>query len=72
MKTTFVLSLDEDTALFIEQMREQPGNEDPNTFINRILRQERNRLGLPARQSRQSVENHEIEKFIDQQIPSAG
>jgi hypothetical protein len=72
MKTTFVLSLDEDTAIFIEQMRERLGNEDPNTFINRVLRQERDRLGMPARQNRQSVENHEMEKFIDQQIPSAG
>jgi hypothetical protein len=72
MKTTFVLSLDEDTALFIEEMRERLGNEDPNTFINRLLRQERDRLGLPSRQPRQSAENHEMEKFIDQQIPSAG
>jgi hypothetical protein len=72
MKTTFVLSLDEDTALFIEQMRERLGNEDPSTFINRLLRQERDRLGLPARQNTQSVESHEMEKFIDQQIPSAG
>jgi hypothetical protein len=72
MKTTFVLSLDEDTALFIEQMRERSGNEDPNTFINRVLRQERSRVGLPSRQNTQSVETHEMEKFIDQQIPSAG
>ncbi|WP_373531164.1 hypothetical protein [Vampirovibrio sp.] len=72
MKTTFVLSLDEDTAVFIEQMREHLGNEDPNTYINRLLRQERDRSGMPARQSTQSVENHEMEKFIDQQIPSAG
>lgn len=72
MKTTFVLSLDEDTALFVAEMRERLGNEDPNTFINRLLRQERDRLGIPARQSRQSVENLEMEKFIDQQIPSAG
>lgn len=72
MKTTFVLSLEEDTALFIEEIREQAGNEDPNAFINRILRQERDRMGLPARQARQSAENHEMEKFIDQQIPSAG
>lgn len=72
MKTTFVLSLDEDTAQFMDQVRSRSGNEDPNVFINRLLRQERDRLGLPARQEKQSVETHEMEKFIDQQIPSAG
>jgi hypothetical protein len=40
MKTTYVLSLDNDTALFIEQLRQQSGNEDPSVLINRLLRQE--------------------------------
>lgn len=51
MKTTYVLSLDDDTALFIEQLRDQSGYDDPSAIINRLLRQERERMGLPGRQN---------------------
>lgn len=72
MKTTFVLSLDDDTAAFLEQMRDRLGNEDPNVFINRLLRQERDRLGMPSQERKPSPELKEMENFVDQQIPSAG
>lgn len=72
MKTTFVLSLDEDTAAFLEAVRDRPGNEDPNAFINRLLRQERDRLGMPAKALSKSSDLKEMENFVDQQIPSAG
>ncbi|WP_303673643.1 hypothetical protein [Vampirovibrio chlorellavorus] len=72
MKTTYVLSLDNDTALFIEQVRKQSGNEDPSVLINRLLRQERDRMGLPARQNNQQSGNYEMEQMINDEIPSAG
>lgn len=72
MKTTFVLSLDEDTALFMEQVRTQLGYDDPNALINRLLRQERDRMGVPARQNNQHSGNNDMEQMIEDQIPSAG
>ncbi len=72
MKTTFVLSLDEDTALFIEQVRTQLGYDDPNALINRLLRQERDRMGVAARQNNQRSGNNDMEQMIEDQIPSAG
>lgn len=72
MKTTFVLSLDEDTAAFLDAVRDRQGNEDPNAFINRLLRQERDRLGMPAKALSKSSDLKEMENFVDQQIPSAG
>jgi hypothetical protein len=73
MKTTFVLSLDEDTAAFLDQVRNRPGNEDPNVFINRLLRQEMQRTGMPVGQTgKQSGGIKELENFVDTQIPSAG
>jgi hypothetical protein len=72
MKSTFVLSLDEDTAAFLDQVRDRMGNEDPNAFINRLLRQERDRMGLAPREEVQGEDTKEMERFIDQQIPGAG
>lgn len=72
MKTTLVLSLDEDTAAFVQQLREQSRNEDPSVIINRLLRQEQSRMGMPARQNNKSSEEKELERFVDEQIPSAG
>jgi hypothetical protein len=72
MRTTFVLSLDEDTAAFLDTMRDRSGNEDPNAFINRLLRQERDRLGMPSKDLPKSSTLKEMENFVDQQIPSAG
>jgi hypothetical protein len=73
MKTTFVLSLDEDTAAFLDQVRSRSGNEDPNVFINSLLRQEMQRSGMPANQhGKQSGGITELENFVDRQIPSAG
>jgi len=73
MKTTFVLSLDEDTAAFLDQMRNRSGNEDPNVFINQLLRQEMKRTGMPANQPGQKAGGiQELEHFVDNQIPSAG
>jgi hypothetical protein len=70
MKTTFVLSLQEDTADFLDEMRKQVPNEDPNTYINNLLRQERDRLGMPCRDEVQSEETKGMEQFIEDQIPS--
>lgn len=72
MKTTFVLSLDEDTAAFLNEMRNQPGQEDPNVFINELLRREMSNQGQPARSSKQIGGIKELEHFVDNQIPSAG
>jgi hypothetical protein len=72
MKTTFVLSLDEDTAAYLDETRSQPGHEDPNVFINELLRKEMNRSGQPARSDKQSGGIKELEHFVDNQIPSAG
>lgn len=73
MKTTFVLSLDEDTAAFLDQVRNRSGSEDPNVFINHLLRQEMQRSGMPASQSGKPAGGiKELENFVDTQIPSAG
>ena len=72
MKTTFVLSLEEDTAAFLEEMRNQPGQEDPNVFINELLRKEMSHRGEPSRGSKQTGGIKELEHFVDNQIPSAG
>jgi hypothetical protein len=72
MKTTFVLSLEEDTAAFLEEMRNQPGQEDPNVFINELLRKEMSHRGEPARSGKQTGGIKELEQFVDNQIPSAG
>lgn len=72
MKTTFVLSLEPDTAAFLDQITEKTGSEDPNVFMNRLLRQERDRQGLPARNLPDSPEMKEMQHFVDTQIPSAG
>lgn len=72
MKTTFVLSLEPDTAAFLDEISEKSGTEDPNRFINRLLRQERDRQGLPARKIPDSPEMKEMQNFVDTQIPSAG
>ena len=54
MKTTLVLALEEDTAEFLEQMWSRRGNEEPNVFINRLLREERNRLGMGPKSTGQA------------------
>jgi rubrerythrin len=72
MKTTFVLSLEEDTAAFLEQMRHRMPNEDPNAYMNKLLRQERDRLGMACKEDAQSPETKQMERFVDNQIPSGG
>jgi hypothetical protein len=72
MKTTFVLSLDPENAAFMEEVRNRLGVEDPNEFINQILRKERQQLGLPAKEIKKSSESIELENFVDTQIPSGG
>jgi len=70
MKTTFVLSLEEDTADFLDEMCSRTPDEDPNTYMNNLLRQERNRLGMPCKDEIKSAEMRGMERFVDHQIPS--
>lgn len=70
MKTTFVLSLEEDTAEFLDEMCSRMPDEDPNSYMNNLLRQERNRLGMTCKDEVKSSEMSRMERFVEHQIPS--
>ncbi len=51
MKRTVTITLDADTAAFLELSRAQTGIDDTSAFINTLLRHERFRQGYAARSS---------------------
>lgn len=72
LKNKLVLALDEDNVAFLEELMDEFVYEDPDTLINRLLRQERKRLNLPERHTGKDFLDLLIEDFTHQQIPAAG
>lgn len=72
MKTTFVLSLEEDTAAILDELRDQAGNSDPNAIINELIRREGRSKGMAAREIQQGDEEKAMETFLDQDTQPAG
>lgn len=76
MRTTFVLSLDDDLFDFLES---QPGMVDPSSFINQLIQEEMDRVGWQAPDAPSDTRFHAVvdaeqvalERFLDEDIQAA-
>jgi hypothetical protein len=66
------MNLDADNVVFLEHLADELFHEDPDTLINRLLRQERKRMNLPEWHTGMDFLDQLIEDFAHRQIPAAG
>jgi hypothetical protein len=67
MKKVIRVTLEEDTALFLEQCCARPGDTESD-FINSLLRQERFRQGYPAREEEAPLSHNPLHSEQERQM----